>query len=148
MKKTGVLSVALACLVTSPALALVTSKIADECQDAEQAISKLYEVMDKALVDGDIKTLEPMFVHEYMAVHPDGKIFTGEQEKRDFVSRDVVITVSQTTVMKVGVFGDTAVVIGKSTTMGKTKGHDWGGDYRFTDVWLKRDGSWKCASSQ
>ena len=50
--------------------------------------------------------------------------------------------------MKVRVFGNAAVVTGRTTIKGgKYKGKDISGQYRFTDTWVKRNGHWLCVAS-
>jgi len=50
--------------------------------------------------------------------------------------------------LKVHVYGDTAVAAGTSTVKGTYKGQDISGKYRFTDVWVKRNGKWHAVASQ
>ena len=44
------------------------------------------------------------------------------------------------------VFGDTAVVHGLYIEKSTTSGKDTSGQYRFTDVFVKRDGRWQCVT--
>ena len=52
--------------------------------------------------------------------------------------------------MKVHVYGNVAVVTGRNTIKGVWEDieHDISGPYRFTDVFVKRDGRWQCVASQ
>ena len=50
--------------------------------------------------------------------------------------------------MKVRVYGDTAVVTGQSTVKGMFKTQDISGKYRWTDVFVKRDGKWQIVNAQ
>jgi len=50
--------------------------------------------------------------------------------------------------MKVRVYGDTAVVTGQSTVKGIFKTQDISGKYRWTDVFVKRDGKWQIVNAQ
>jgi len=50
--------------------------------------------------------------------------------------------------MKVHVYGDTAIVTGLNTTKGTFKGKDTSGAYRFTDVFVKRDGRWQVVATR
>jgi len=45
-------------------------------------------------------------------------------------------------------FGDTAVVWFTLHLVGPVKGERVQNDYRFTDVFVMRDGRWQCVSSQ
>jgi ketosteroid isomerase-like protein len=52
--------------------------------------------------------------------------------------------------MKVRVYGDVAVVTGRNTIKGVWEDikRDISGPYRFTDVFVRRNGSWQCVTSQ
>jgi ketosteroid isomerase-like protein len=50
--------------------------------------------------------------------------------------------------MKVQVYGDTAIVTYRSTDKGKYKDFDISGQYRWTDVFVKRNGRWQIVSTQ
>jgi len=45
--------------------------------------------------------------------------------------------------MKVAVYGNTAVVTGRTTTVSRGKDREVTGKSRFTDVFVKRDGRWQ-----
>jgi uncharacterized protein (TIGR02246 family) len=48
--------------------------------------------------------------------------------------------------MKAIVFGDRAIVNGLSTEKSSLAGKDTSGQYRWTDVFVKRDGRWQCVT--
>jgi ketosteroid isomerase-like protein len=48
--------------------------------------------------------------------------------------------------MKAIVFGDRAIVNGLTTEKSITAGKDTSGQYRWTDVFVKRDGRWQCVT--
>jgi len=48
----------------------------------------------------------------------------------------------------VKVFGNTAVVWFTQHLVGPVKGKPVAIDYRYMDVWVNRDGKWKCVASQ
>ena len=50
--------------------------------------------------------------------------------------------------MKVQVHGDMAIVTYKTTDKGKYKGIDISGDYRWIDVFVKKDGKWLLVAGQ
>jgi ketosteroid isomerase-like protein len=49
--------------------------------------------------------------------------------------------------MKARIYGDAAVVTGRSTIKGTLKGTNISGQERSTDTWIKREGRWICAAS-
>ena len=50
--------------------------------------------------------------------------------------------------MKVRIYGEAAVIIGRSTIRAKVKGQDVSGEDRFTDVWIKSSDRWRAVASQ
>jgi hypothetical protein len=50
--------------------------------------------------------------------------------------------------LNVRVYGDAAVVTGRSIQTGKENGKDYSGDYWFTRMYVKRDGQWKTVALQ
>ena len=56
-------------------------------------------------------------------------------------------TSSKTDNMKVRVFGDVAIVTGRQTLEGTSKGYK-SGPRRFTDVFAKRNGKWQIVTGQ
>ena len=50
--------------------------------------------------------------------------------------------------VKVRVFGDVALVTFYQNEKSKFGNEDCSGRYAFTDVWVKRDGTWKAVASQ
>ena len=49
--------------------------------------------------------------------------------------------------LKVRIYGDTAIVHGLETEKSKYKKEDLSGQYRFTDVFIKRDGRWQAVAT-
>ncbi len=50
--------------------------------------------------------------------------------------------------LNVRVYGDTAILTGRSTQKGSEGGKDYSGDYRFTRVYAKQDGRWLTVALQ
>ena len=50
--------------------------------------------------------------------------------------------------LTIHVYGKTAVAAGTATLKGSFKGQDISGTYRYTDVWVKRNGKWQVVASQ
>ena len=50
--------------------------------------------------------------------------------------------------MVVRIYGETAIVTAKAVVKGHDLGQDFSGPYRFTRVWVRRNGEWQAASYQ
>jgi ketosteroid isomerase-like protein len=50
--------------------------------------------------------------------------------------------------LKIRVYGDAAIVTGRSAQEGTENGKDYSGNYRFTRVYVKQNGAWKTVALQ
>ena len=48
----------------------------------------------------------------------------------------------------VNIYDNAAIVTGSTVVKGRFDGHEIGGEFRFTNVFIKRSGSWQCAAIQ
>jgi len=63
-------------------------------------------------------------------------------------SGDIKITSNELSDLKVRVYGDTAVVTGKTDVKGTSGGKDISGPTLFTRVYVKKDGRWQSVAFQ
>ena len=96
----------------------------------------------------DILFLERVTADDYLFTGPDGATSDRKEEMDSVKSGALVLTSLEFPEMKVRVYGSTAVANGKATIKGKAGETDISGDYRFTDVFVKSGGQWKCVSAQ
>jgi ketosteroid isomerase-like protein len=85
---------------------------------------------------------------DYVAITPLGQVAT----KQDTVSarrsgqlRYESMNISD---MVVRLYGDTAVVTARADVKGHQLGEDFSGPYRYTRVWVRRNGHWQAVSYQ
>ena len=83
---------------------------------------------------------------DYIVTDADSNVSTKAQEIAFIRSGEFVVTSCVHHEMKVRVYGDTAVVTGRSTVKETYRGKDFIGQYRWTDTWIKRAGRWQCAA--
>ena len=98
-------------------------------------------------------TLDFAFLHqhlsdEYVSTFPDGTVLDKKGEIELLQSGEVAFAAMEPLEMKVRVFGDTAVITGRSAIRAIVKGQVESGELRFTDVWAKEDGRWQAVASQ
>lgn len=114
----------------------------------ERDILKLENDWTTAWQKKDVAFLQKLFADEYLSTDQDGNTFTKSQELANVTSAGTALTSFALTEMKVHVYGDTAVVTGLNTIKSTSKGKDNSGAYRFTDVFVKRDGRWQVVATQ
>jgi ketosteroid isomerase-like protein len=75
---------------------------------------------------------------------PWGDVWTKAQDLALVKSGETVIKSWVLADMKVRVYGDAAVVTGRSTIKETYKGEDVSGQNRWTHTWVKLAGRWQC----
>jgi ketosteroid isomerase-like protein len=112
----------------------------------EQDIMKLERLWnDVAGIKKDHAALEQILADDFSYTHSKGDMANKSQEIADTLASQW--TSSKTDDMKVRVFGDVAIVTGRQTLEGTSKGYV-SGPRRFTDVFVKRNGKWQAVAGQ
>ena len=116
--------------------------------NAEQALMQIEQEMLDALLKGDTSAGERHMADAFVFTAPDGTVQDKARFIADVKSGDLKIESSTNEDMKVHVHGDAAVVTYRSTDKGSYKGNDLSGQYRWTDVFVKRNGRWQLVAGQ
>jgi ketosteroid isomerase-like protein len=114
----------------------------------ERDVLKLENDWSTAWQKKDVAFLQKLWADEYLNTDQDGATYTKAQDLSNVVASGTSTTSFALTDMKVHVFGNTAVVTGLNTLKSTFKGRDTSGAYRFTDVFVKRDGRWQVVATQ
>jgi ketosteroid isomerase-like protein len=116
--------------------------------NVEQALMQIEQELTDAILKGDTSASERYLADDYTFIAPTGMASTKAEGLADMKSGALKIESSKMEDMKVRVYGDTAVVTYSSTDKGKYKDMDISGHYRWTDVFVKRDGKWQLVAGQ
>jgi ketosteroid isomerase-like protein len=130
-------------LVTSvhQPLAQNNTSVMDELQQIEHRLVK-------AWLDGDRKTVDSILAPDWSVIDLTGHVLTKAEVLEQFGSGERKIDSGSVDDLKVRIFGETAIVTGRSTLEGSYKGQHASVVQRFTDVFVKRNGRWQVVSSQ
>ena len=101
----------------------------------------------EAYVARDTGFLERHLSDDYVSTFPDGTVLDKQGEIGSLKSGGVAITDMRPREMNVRIYGEVAVITGQSTIRAKVNGQAVSGEYRFTDVWVKRH-DWQAVASQ
>ena len=117
---------------------------------AEQELIALENDWSRASMKRDPAGLQRFYADDYIYTDSDGFVTSREKEIADLTSGAFRLTSYKFEDMRVRLYGNVAVVTGQNTIKGTWEGvqHDMGGPYRFTDVFVKRNGQWRCVASQ
>ncbi|MEK6407768.1 MAG: nuclear transport factor 2 family protein [Acidobacteriota bacterium] len=102
----------------------------------------------KAWLDGDRKTVDSILAADWPVIDLTGHVLTKAQVMQELGSGERKIESGSADDLNVRVFGDTAVVTGRSVLAGSYQGKRASVTQRFTDVFVKRDGRWQAVASQ
>ena len=114
----------------------------------EAELQKANRDYDAAIVRGDVAALERIFADEFVYTNPDGEVRDKRQQLAFFRSGDLKFDRGQSDDLKIRVYGNTAVLIGRFTAKGAFKGEPLEVNERYTAVWVKQNGRWRLVGEQ
>jgi ketosteroid isomerase-like protein len=95
----------------------------------------------------DLATLDRLMADEYILTDPLGYVRTKAETLAALKTNEVHFESTNSDDVNVRIYGDTAVVTGRSTFRGRYRGWPVAGCYQYTDVLVKQQGSWKAVGS-
>lgn len=114
----------------------------------EKAVLQLELDWCDALAKHDADFLQRALAEEYRYTDPAGRVSGKADELARAKTGDVQIDSFHLSDEKVQIYGETAVMTGETAIKGKDNGGDITGDYRWTDLFVKRGGNWQVVASQ
>jgi hypothetical protein len=135
-------------------LSVVTSAFSRQEPLTPAEESTIREILDleshtrQAALHSDAAFSDRILAEDYIAIGPTGNVITkndalaarrGAEMHYDSINLSEVV---------VRVYGDTAVVTARAEVRGNNLGADFSGPYRFTRVWVRRNGQWQTVSYQ
>lgn len=95
----------------------------------------------------DVAGLDKLLADDWLLTHSDGRV----QHKKDYLQELSSRTRSNQAIenedVSVRHYGQTAVVTGTSVQAGTSNGVPWSGRFRYTRVWILREGHWQMVAS-
>ena len=116
--------------------------------NVEQELMQLEQKLADALIKGDIAFFGSHLAENVALTDPAGMVTTKAQLEADVKSGALKLESVKIDDMKVQVHGDMAIVTYKTTDKGKYKEQDISGEYRWIDVFMKKDGKWVLVAGQ
>ena len=136
----------LACLLHP--FGFVSGQRANFSSTSEQEIRALEEERNQAILKGDAAALERMTADDYTFITLRGELRTKSEIVKGFQSGSFKYDSRTISELNVRVYGDAAIVTGRSTQKGSENGKDYSGDYRWTRVYVKQTGRWVTVALQ
>jgi len=112
----------------------------------EQQLRRIVQDLARAWMQHDRPFIEGVLAPEWSVTQADGSILTRAAVLGTFFD---AVTFESNAIDDVSVmlFGDTAVVRGRTTASARVNGAPVSARIRFTDVFIKRDGRWQAVAS-
>jgi ketosteroid isomerase-like protein len=134
-------------LLMGVGLASCASQTSTRDQDVAR-LTAIQQELVRAWVAGDRAAIERIIAPEWKTTAPDGSTRDRAAVLRDvFETRVHKITRLDVDDVHVEVFGDAAVVTGRTRAAGEYKGTVAEVVIRFTDTFIRRDGRWQAVAS-
>jgi ketosteroid isomerase-like protein len=114
----------------------------------QDTLIELEERWDAAFHSHDQKFIETLLADEFVVTYGDGSRGDRAKELSLVLDFNQQVDSSNLDEFIVKVYGNTAVVWFTQHLVGPVKGKPVAVDYRYMDVWVNRDGQWKCVASQ
>ena len=130
---------------------LTTPALADVAGD-ERALKQLTADIQAAVVDENLVFLEGVLHPEYVHTRPNGVVSDRAQflasVKQDEAEPNVNYDKLTSADIKVRLYGDTAVVTGRSGIVSDDSSGNLNGETRWTRVFIRQGGTWKIVAFQ
>jgi len=116
--------------------------------DAKATLEQMEKDRAQAVVKKDTATLEKMTADDYQLIDTNGKVRGKADTMEAIKSGAINLQSNDIDDLKVQVYGNTAVVTGRSNPKGTIDGKDVSGPMRFSRVYVKRNGNWQAVLLQ
>ena len=129
-------------------LLCVAPAAAQGVKSDQQTLIDLERRWNMAFHTGDVKFIESILDDDFIATYEDGVRADKKKELAQAASFNQQIDASSMDDFTIRIYGNTAVVWFTLRIIGPIQGKPVELTLRYTDVWVLRDGKWKCVSSQ
>ncbi|MBZ5661446.1 MAG: nuclear transport factor 2 family protein [Acidobacteriia bacterium] len=138
---------ALAACLAMPSLARAQAPDAKNSKAAQEII----EFRNKYIAaeeNRDGAYMEKIFADDFYALNPQGQLLDKAHQIANLLRPERTLKLSPPTEVSVHFHGDTAIMWERVTVTGTDKGKPFGGDFRFSRVFVKDHGQWKVVLAQ
>ena len=116
--------------------------------DEKGRIRELMQRWDDALVSRDAEFIAGVLADDFTYISAAGQVQNRAAHLGLIKSPDLRIEASSSSDFVIRVYGEVAVAIAEGRIKGSYKSKEFGGHYRYTDVWVKRGDRWQVVNTQ
>lgn len=128
-------------------LSIAAAAPSQQVRSDQQILIELEHDWDKAFHNRDVAFIERLLADEFIAIYADGTRGDKAEELRRAARFDQQIDSSTLDEFTVKIYGDTAIVWMTQHLVGPSQGRRLELTFRYTDVFVLRDGRWQCVAS-
>ncbi|MEO8677955.1 MAG: lipocalin-like domain-containing protein [Vicinamibacterales bacterium] len=139
------LAAVLSMLMTVRAASVLTQDRPKASIEAE--LRRLNDEVSSMQVRKDVATADRLLADDYVFMQADGEVANKAATLAVLKSPDFECQLFTTEDVQVRAYGDAAVITGIAHFKATFRDQIADGDFRYTDVWVKRDGGWQTVSS-
>jgi len=110
----------------------------------DEELLKLEKAFAAAIVKNDLEGIGRLVADDWIIVDPNGEIVDRTRFFEVIKSGALTHDVMESEDFRVRVYGDSAVVTAITSSKGKFMGQEFSTRERVTDVFVKREGRWRC----
>ena len=110
----------------------------------EEELLKIEKEFAQVIVSNDVEGLGRIVADDWIIIDPNGEIVDRSRFFEIIKSGALTHDTMESGDLRVRVYGDSAVVTAVTRTKGKFRGQEFSTQERATDVFVKRDGRWRC----
>lgn len=112
-------------------------------------LSEIEQRLIKAWLERDRADIDALLDDDWSVIDPSGRLLSKTQVLAEFDTGERQLESGTIDEIRVRVFGETAVVTGRTTASGNYQGESVSVKLRFTDVFVRQDGRrWRVVASQ
>lgn len=117
--------------------------------DEDRAVLKAKsDAWDKAIIDKDEAAIAGNMAEDFRQIDGGGNLETKASFVAGLVEPELTIDPYGVDEFEIRLYGDVALLSGKTDMTGSYKGERFESHYRYIDVYVRRDGDWKVVSVQ
>ena len=146
MKDAFLLLVLLSFVAPQAAMRQPGAKLDDQ-QPVEQELRRLEREWDNAIVRKDVATINRILSDDFVYIDSVGGVNPKASLLEGIKNSEAVMEPFETEDVSVRIYGDTAVLTGRFTQTATYKGQTFSGQFRYTDVYVKRANSWRAVAA-
>jgi ketosteroid isomerase-like protein len=128
--------------------AQTTDSGAPQSGRVEELLMQMERDWGKAILERDVAKIRQILSPDVVLATPDGTVQSLDDDLTELQSGGFSTELYDSFDMRVKLYGDCAVVTGKTTLRGKYKGEDVQDEFRWTDTFVRRNGRWQIVASQ